>query len=119
MTDIYGRLYNNLVTNTEWMTDLYEADVIFFAAHSQGSIVSTELLDRLLAEGHINTRPIVPIATSPADVVILPPSVPKTTKVQRVCVLAICGIHLGPLSYLSGSVMMGPYLQVKQCICKI
>ena len=101
------------------MADLYEADVIFFAAHSQGSIVSTELLDRLLAEGHINMRPVVPVTTSPADAVILPSSVPKTTKVQRVCVLAICGIHLGPLSYLSGSVMMGPYLQVRLCTSEI
>jgi len=33
--------------------------------------------------------------------------------VQRVCCLALCGIHLGPLRYLSSSTLVGPYLQVR------
>ncbi|KAF8960837.1 hypothetical protein BDZ97DRAFT_1760478 [Flammula alnicola] len=33
-------------------------------------------------------------------------------KIQRVCCLALCGIHLGPLRYLSSTTIPGPYLQV-------
>ncbi len=56
------------------------------SSHSQGSIVSTHLLASLIADGHI--RPIVSSTSS------------KTCSV--VC-LALCGIHLGPLLYLNGS----------------
>jgi hypothetical protein len=31
---------------------------------------------------------------------------------QKVCCLALCGIHLGPLRYLSSSSLLQPYLQV-------
>ncbi|CAG8732136.1 7614_t:CDS:2, partial [Acaulospora colombiana] len=39
----------------EKVEDLQEADVVFVATHSQGSVVSTQLLDRLIADGHIRT----------------------------------------------------------------
>ncbi|KAI6030083.1 hypothetical protein EDC04DRAFT_2605496 [Pisolithus marmoratus] len=34
------RLYQNLISNEEWMNDLREADAIFVATHSQGSILT-------------------------------------------------------------------------------
>ena len=33
-------------------------------------------------------------------------------EVQRVCYLALYGIHLGPLRYLNSSTILGPYPQV-------
>ncbi|PPQ74223.1 hypothetical protein CVT26_004357 [Gymnopilus dilepis] len=38
-----------------WMSDLYEADVVFVSTHSQGSVVSTHSPDRLVTDGHIIT----------------------------------------------------------------
>ena len=37
-----------MLANTGWMDDIHDADAILVAAHSQGSVVSTHLLDRLL-----------------------------------------------------------------------
>ncbi|KAG1727263.1 uncharacterized protein EDB91DRAFT_1164267 [Suillus paluster] len=107
------KLYQNLIGNKEWMDDLQNADVIFFATHSQGSIVSTHILDRLIAEGHIRTaaRDLVAAAVelaSGSTSVALPP--------QRVCCLALCGIHLGPLRYLSTSSLVLPYIQYFESI---
>ena len=90
------RLYANLLANPEWTADLHECDALFFATHSQGCVVSTHLLARLLADGHVTT-------TTTRARGRLPP--------QRVCMLALCGIHLGPLRYLSSSALVGPYLQ--------
>jgi hypothetical protein len=95
------------------MDEIHVADVIFVATHSQGSIVSTHLLDRLIRDGHIRTHRSVE-ATIPADplasggVDIVPPIKP-----QRICCLALCGIHLGPLRYLSTSSLLQPYFQVR------
>ena len=94
------------------MNEIHAADVIFVATHSQGSIVSTHLLDRLIRDGHIRTfrsmeavGPTEALASGSADIV--PPEKP-----QRVCCLAVCGIHLGPLRYLSTSSLLQPYFQV-------
>ncbi|KAF5358772.1 hypothetical protein D9758_008574 [Tetrapyrgos nigripes] len=100
------KLYTNLVSNEEWMDDLHNTDVIFVATHSQGSVVSTHLLDRLIRERHIRTSKngtTEPIADLGVNMVPLPP--------QRVCCLALCGIHLGPLRYLSTSSLVQPYIQ--------
>lgn len=95
------------------MDDLRGADAIFVATHSQGSVVSTHLLNRLIHDRHIRTEkntPIVGPGPSLAEATGVPiASVPKP---QRVCCLALCGIHLGPLKYLSGSTFVQPYLQV-------
>jgi hypothetical protein len=113
------------------VTALHEADVIFVATHSQGSVASTMLLDRLIGEGHICTSPAsAPLGVSGQssglpinmDAGIIPEGSgsnsqageKRAEKYQRVCLLAMCGIHLGPLSYLSGS-LVGPYLQVGLC----
>ena len=108
------RLYSSLISNQEWMDDLREADVLFVATHSQGSVVSTHLLDRLIQDKLIYTRPEdAPISAEdsfPSDVGI---SMPSERKLQRVCCLALCGIHLGPLRYLSSSSLVAPYIQVR------
>jgi len=36
-----------------------------------------------------------------------------TSKQQRVCCLALCGIHLGPFAYLQKSSLVMPYIQVR------
>lgn len=121
------------------MDDLHGADAIIVATHSQGSIVSTHLLDRLIQDGHIRTAreanpvsavgssgstgPLVDsfsaagveaIASVGANAMAASGSgiVAPTRKPQRICCLALCGIHLGPLRYLSSSSLLLPYIQV-------
>jgi hypothetical protein len=83
------------------------------ATHSQGSIVSTQLLDKLIADGHIRTSKNWELVKATMDTAIggigitLPPVKPP----QRVCCLALCGIHLGPLLYLGTSSIVNPYIQ--------
>ena len=94
------------------MDDLHAADAILVATHSQGSIVSTHLLDRLIQESHIRTSRIADLLGKASAAVasrsIITPSPPP----QRVCCLALCGIHLGPLRYLNSSSLLLPYIQV-------
>lgn len=117
----FERLYANLNANPEWISDLHSADAVIVATHSQGCIVSTHLLDRLIRDGHIVTarkeheheHGDVGTAAMKVEVVPSSDSVRETRKVQRVCCLALCGIHLGPLRYLGSSTLVGPYLQVR------
>ena len=96
--------------------------------------MSTHLLDRLIRDGHIVTSAARNEIPSQHEVTPLgmgaeafPSSIgvvveqeerrrgevhEERRKVQRVCCLALCGIHLGPLRYLSTSTLVGPYLQV-------
>ncbi|KAF8969681.1 hypothetical protein BDZ97DRAFT_213140 [Flammula alnicola] len=108
------RLYGNLKANEQWMSDLHDADAILVATHSQGSVVSTHLLDQLIKDNHIVTsrNQTMPMGTG-AEAFPSAIGVGDTVrrKVQRVCCLALCGIHLGPLRYLSSSTLVGPYLQ--------
>ncbi len=92
------------------MNDLHAADAILVATHSQGSIVSTHLLDRLIREKHIKTSTDLLASASAA----LAPGGTSSAgpSAQRVCCLALCGIHLGPLRYLSSSSLLQPYIQV-------
>ncbi|KAK1234538.1 hypothetical protein PQX77_002261 [Marasmius sp. AFHP31] len=101
------KLYNSLLSNKEWMSDLHNADAILVATHSQGSVVSTHLLDRLIKDRHIRTSKNAAGTEALADlgVNMIP------LKPQRVCCLALCGIHLGPLRYLSSSALVQPYIQ--------
>ncbi|KAF7339619.1 hypothetical protein MSAN_02176500 [Mycena sanguinolenta] len=109
------KLYKALTSNAEWMDAIHGADVIFVATHSQGTIVSTHILDRLIRDGHIRTggsdvskdpNSIAAAAASTATASALPAPPP-----QRVCCLALCGIHLGPLRYLNSSSLLLPYIQ--------
>ncbi|KAF8121154.1 hypothetical protein EV363DRAFT_1569716 [Boletus edulis] len=103
------RLYQNLIDNKEWMEDLHDADAIFIATHSQGSVVSAHIIDRLIADRHIRT-PLNADASIPASGVASG-SVAPVRSPQRICCLALCGIHLGPLRYLSTSSLVQPYIQ--------
>lgn len=105
------KLYTNLTTNSEWMDDLHAADAILVATHSQGSIVSTHLLDRLIREKHIKTSRTSDLLAS-ASATLAPGGTSSAgPSAQRVCCLALCGIHLGPLRYLSSSSLLQPYIQ--------
>ncbi|KAJ3852998.1 hypothetical protein EV368DRAFT_39790 [Lentinula lateritia] len=100
------KLYENLMSNRSWVDDIHNADVIFVATHSQGSVVSTHLIDRLIRDRHIRTAKNAasePISDLGINMVPLFP--------QRVCCLCLCGIHLGPLRYLSSSSLLQPYIQ--------
>ena len=101
------------------MDDLHAADMIFVATHSQGSIIVTHLLSKLIQEGHILTPRNIDILTSaaaaivPGGVVGAPfPTPASSSRTQRICCLALCGIHLGPLRYLKTSSLLGQYIQV-------
>ncbi|KAF5353251.1 hypothetical protein D9756_007776 [Leucocoprinus leucothites] len=107
------KLYNSLTANQEWMDDLRAADAILVATHSQGSVVSTHLLNRLIHDRHIRTARNTPLVDTSGPSFSDGTRIPTTSapKPQRVCCLALCGIHLGPLRYLSGSSFVQPYLQ--------
>jgi len=81
VADRVHRLSVSLLSNPAWVRDLHEADAIFFSAHSQGTIVGTELLARLIEQKHIQ---------------------PERT---RVCLLAMAGIHEGPLPHLQSAII--------------
>lgn len=106
------RLYTNLTANNQWMDDLHAADAILIATHSQGSIVSTHLLDRLIREKHIKTSRTSDLLASASAALAPGGTTPAAPSAQRVCCLALCGIHHGPLRYLSSSSLLQPYLQV-------
>lgn len=95
------------------MEDLHAADVIFVASHSQGAIISTHLVDRLIEDGHILTsRSVDVLAKSVASITAGGAAAVPATQAQKVCLLALCGIHLGPLRYLKTSSLLQPYIQV-------
>jgi len=105
------KLYTSLTSNHEWMADVHLADAIFFASHSQGSIVSTHILDRLIRDGHIRTGKNMSAAPLPTDGPAGIANDAARPVEQRICCLALCGIHLGPLRYLSSSSLLLPYIQ--------
>jgi glutamyl-tRNA reductase len=51
--DRVNKLYNQLVGRDSWIQAIARADVVFVATHSQGTVVSTQLLARLLDQGLI------------------------------------------------------------------
>ncbi|KAM5534128.1 hypothetical protein V8D89_012148 [Ganoderma adspersum] len=107
-----SRVYNHLLENDEWMEDLHAADVIFVASHSQGAVVSTHLVHRLIEDGHILTsRSVDTLAKSAAALAAGGAAAIPTAQAQRVCLLALCGIHLGPLRYMKTSSLLQPYIQ--------
>jgi len=96
------------------MDDLRAADAIFVVTHSQGSVVSTHLLNRLIHDRHIRTAKTTSgfdlrsSFTGEAGV-----QVASTSHPQKICCLSLCGIHLGPLRYLRNSSFVQPYLHVR------
>ncbi|RXK37481.1 hypothetical protein M231_05202 [Tremella mesenterica] len=124
------KLYKAYLSNPAWINDLRRADAIFFAAHSQGCIVTTHLISRMIAQGHIRT-PLNNEAVSRCEwafgpVGLLPPEEPKFRSRtgrgratvsgaegghQKVALLSMCGVHLGPMYSISTSSVIQPYLQ--------
>ena len=114
------RLYRLLTSNESWTQALRAADVIFVATHSQGSIVSTHLIHKLLQDGYIHTRNNLEptgeafavgtagIASGVGGVVNA-----QNLREQKVACLSLCGIHLGPLAYLQKNSFLMPYIQVR------
>ncbi|KAK4058530.1 hypothetical protein OIO90_000692 [Microbotryomycetes sp. JL221] len=49
-----NKLYDQLISRDEWVQALKMADVVFLATHSQGSVVSAQLLARMLDQGLIS-----------------------------------------------------------------
>jgi hypothetical protein len=94
------------------MNDLHAADAILVATHSQGSIVSTHLLERLIREKHIKTSRTSDLLATASAALTSGGMSSAARSTQRVCCLALCGIHLGPLRYLSSSSLLQPYIQV-------
>lgn len=82
------KLFAALLGNQKHVKAIAEADALFVAAHSQGSVVATHLLARLIEQGHVNVR---------------------TT---RTALLAMCGIHHGPFPHLSTNAISSYYLNM-------
>ncbi|SCV67760.1 BQ2448_5371 [Microbotryum intermedium] len=72
-----------IVDRAEWIEALQKADAVFLATHSQGTVVSTQLLAKLLERGIIVGH--------------------------KTHMLAMCGISQGPFVYLSQSFVLTPY----------
>jgi glutamyl-tRNA reductase len=51
--DRVNKLYAQLSEREEWVQALKKADVVFLATHSQGTVVSTQLLARVLDQNLI------------------------------------------------------------------
>ncbi|MCO5556073.1 hypothetical protein L7F22_009617 [Adiantum nelumboides] len=80
VSDRVDKSFSSLLSNPKWVKDLLDSDAIFVAAHSQGSIVATHLLARLVEQRHLNLRR------------------------SRIALLCMCGIHNGPFAHLKGSI---------------
>ncbi|GAC99108.1 putative protein of unknown function [Pseudozyma hubeiensis SY62] len=80
VADRVDRLFSELISRPNWVNDLKTADAIFLSAHSQGAIVATQLLARLIEQRHVRAES------------------------TRICLLAMCGIHHGPFAHLKSSI---------------
>lgn len=76
-------LFSALLAREEWVEAIKKADVVFLATHSQGSIVSTHLVRRILEEVMHDGA--------------------------KIHLLALCAITQGPFVYLSQSYTLSPY----------
>ncbi|KAN0065091.1 hypothetical protein ACQY0O_001587 [Thecaphora frezii] len=80
VADRVDRLFSELLNRPHWVKDLAEADAIMVSAHSQGAVVATQLLARLIEQ-----RQVLP-------------------ERSRICLLAMCGIHHGPFAHLRSTI---------------
>ncbi|KAL1412606.1 hypothetical protein Q8F55_000353 [Vanrija albida] len=121
------KLYKAYLSNPAWINDVRRADAVMFAAHSQGCIVTTHLISRMIAQGHIRT-PLNKDAIARCEwafgpIAIVPDEASRKGRKlaerlsgaeggrQKVAMLAMCGVHLGPLYSISTSNVIQPYLQ--------
>lgn len=77
------KLYDQLVAKKEWLQAIRMADAVFFATHSQGAVVTTQLIARLLDQ--------------------------ELLRGPQAHLLAMCGIAQGPFIYLYQSLALAPY----------
>jgi hypothetical protein len=101
-------LYKAYLSSPSYINDTRRADAIFFAAHSQGCIVTTHLISRLIAQGHIRTAnnadAVARCDWAFGPVGIMPPD-PRKARLgglfngeeegdgrQKVAMLAMCGV---------------------------
>ncbi|BEI80958.1 hypothetical protein CcaverHIS002_0201180 [Cutaneotrichosporon cavernicola] len=121
------RLYKQYLSNPAWINDLRRADAVLFAAHSQGCIVTTHLISRMIAQGHLRTTTnreatarcewafgpigIMPNEESRKGRQLAARMSGREGGRQKVAVLAMCGVHLGPFYSISTSSVIQPYLQ--------
>lgn len=86
VSDRVEKMYEQLTAREDWLAALRSADTIFLATHSQGTIVSTHLLRKIIESG--------------------------LSAGGRIHLLAMCGISQGPFVYLSQSYALSPYFQL-------
>lgn len=103
------KLFGELTGNNGWVKDLREADAIFVGTHSQGCPVSTHLLAKLFDEGYIRS-PHNTSAVYQLDDILKSTSL-VDREYPRVAFLGLCGVHSGPLTTLSQSSVVMPYIQ--------
>ena len=124
--DRVDKLYKAYLSNPAWINDVRRADAILFAAHSQGCIVTTHLISRMIAQGHIRTAQnrdaVARCEWAFGPIAIIPSEDSKRGRklaaglsgaeggYQKVVMLAMCGVHLGPFLSISTSSVIGPYL---------
>ncbi|CDS00207.1 hypothetical protein [Sporisorium scitamineum] len=80
VADRVDRLFSELISRPNWVNDLKTADALFLSAHSQGAVVATQLLARLIEQRIVRAEH------------------------TRICLLAMCGIHHGPFAHLKSSI---------------
>ncbi|KAG0150374.1 hypothetical protein CROQUDRAFT_38547 [Cronartium quercuum f. sp. fusiforme G11] len=80
------RLYKELYKRQDWVHSIHAADAIFVVAHSQGSIVSCKLLERLIKMDGVSG--------------------------EKVMLLCMCGIWNGPFMGLNNSYAFQPVLKL-------
>jgi len=85
------RFHRDLLEDESRMKAIEDADAIIWTTHSQGAIVSTGLLATLIQLGHVRPSGY----RGP-----IPPHARRKPYEQRICMLAMCGINRGPMSYL-------------------
>lgn len=83
VADRVQNLFQQLTAREDWVDALRNADHVFLATHSQGTVVSTHLLRKIIEQGYCAGL--------------------------RFHLLCMCGIIQGPFAYLSESYALSPY----------
>lgn len=125
------KLFKQYLSRPDWIADMRRADAIFFAAHSQGCIVTSHIIARLISQGHIRTKnnaDAVARCEWAFGPIILPAHAKATAytgdtglgvmQPQKVAFLAMCGVHHGPFYSSTTSAVVQPYLWFESTAAK-
>ncbi|KAJ9107252.1 hypothetical protein QFC20_003789 [Naganishia adeliensis] len=114
------KLFKAYLTRPDWIRDVRRADAIFVAAHSQGTVVATHLLSRLIGQGHIRTAHNVEAVdrcewafgsvAQPGSALGGKNHPSYRNRDPRIGLLAMCGVHQGPFYSSTTSTVIQPYL---------